>query len=283
MSKKSKKIARNILSSFLAFFLTVLLTVGTLLVSIYTGFFMKGKILDGLNYKDYYAGVEEYFYQDVKDMSIPSGLPEEVLDGIVDSQTIHEDVKGYVLAVLDGKEYVFRTEGMQKKLSDNIYAYFQDENVQMSELQEKTIPQYVQTVADRYEEDLKVPLLTYIYKARCLCSRLFVAVGAGILLIGGAIVFSLIRLYRWKHRGLRYVIYSTIATSVMVATPAFAARISGFYKRIGISAKHLYNAFVAYVENGINMLFYMAVGWIIITCILLFFVSYLKKNGKRRA
>lgn len=282
MSKETKKIARNFLSSVLAFFLTILLTVGTICVSVYVGFFMKGRILDGLNYKDYYARVENFFYQNAKDMTIPSGLPTEVIDGIVDSQTIHDDVKGYVLAALEGKAYEFHTDSLKENLTDNVYAYFEKENIQVSELQEETIPQYVQSISDKYEEDLKVPLITYISKAKRIYTKVLIAVMTGVILLGGAIVIALFRMYRWKHRGLRYIVYSTIATAVMVAAPAFAAHATGFYKRIGINAKHLYNAFVAYVENGINMLFYMAIGWVIVTCVLLFLISILKKNGRRR-
>lgn len=282
MLKKRKNIARNILSSFLAFFLTILLTVGTLCISVYTGFLMKGRILDGLNYKDYYANVEAFFYQNVRDMTIPSGLPPEIVDNIVDSQTIHDDVKGYVLASLEGKSYEYHTDMLKENLTNNIYTYFQKENLQMTQLQEETIPQYVQAISDKYEEDLKVPLVTYVPKVKQIYTKILLGTMAGVLILGGGIVVVLFRMYRWKHRGLRYITYSTIATAIMVAVPAFAARATGFYKRIGINAKHLYNVFVAYVENGINMLFYMAIGWLIITCILLFWISFLKKDGKRR-
>lgn len=282
MPKKKKSIGRNILSGFLAFFLTILLTVGTLCISVYVGFFADGRILDGLNYKDYYASVEEFFYQNARDMTIPSGLPPEIVDDIVDSQIIHDDVKGYVLAALKEEEYKFHTDVLKENLTKKIYQYFQEENMQITQLQEETIPQYVETVSDKYVEDLKVPLVTHIPRIKRLYKKVLFGVMTGGLLFAAAIVFVLFRMYQWKHRGLRYIVYGTIATSVMVAAPAFAARTSGFYKRIGINAEHLYNALTAYVEHGINMLFYMAAGWIVITCLLLLLVSFLKKKGRRR-
>lgn len=282
MPKEKKSIARNILSGFLAFFLTVLLTAGTVCVSVYAGFFMDGRILDGLNYKDYYASVEEYFYQNARDMTIPSGLPPEIVNNIVDSQTIHDDIKGYVAASLKGEAYEFHTDTLKEKLTNNIYEYFRKEQLQMTQLQEETVPKYVQTIADKYVEDLKVPLVTYVPKIKQVYVKLLFGIITGVVILGGVIVFVLLRMYRWKHRGLRYIAYSTIAAAIMVAAPAFAVRISGFYKRIGIDAKHLYNMFVAYVENGVNMLFYMALGWLFITCVLLCLISWLKRKGKRR-
>ncbi len=282
MPKGKESIARNILSSFLAFFLTVLLTVGTVCVSVYAGFFMDGRILDGLNYKDYYASTEEYFYQNARDMTIPSGLPPEIVNDIVDSQTIHDDIRGYVTASLKGEDYEFHTDTLKEKLTNNIYEYFRKEQLPMTQLQEETLPKYVQTIADKYEEDLKVPLVTYVPGIKQVYVKVLFGIVTGVVILGGGIVFVLLRMYRWKHRGLRYMAYSTIATAVMVAAPAFAARITGFYKRIGIDAKHLYNMFVAYVENGVNMLFYMAFGWLFITCVLLCLISWLKRKGKRR-
>lgn len=282
MSAKKNSIGRNILSGFLAFFLTIILTVGTLCISIYMGFFMSGRILNGLNYKDYYASVEAFFYQNARDITIPIGLPPEIVDGIVDSQTIHDDVKGYVLAALKGEEYEFHTDMLEVNLTNHIYAYFEEENLTMTQLQEDTVPEYVGIIADKYVEDLKVPLITYISKAKRIYTKILLGILTGGLILGSAIVVVLFRMYRWRHRGLRYVVYSTIATAVMVAAPAIAARTTGFYKRIGINAEHLYNALVAYVENGINILFYMAAGWLVVTCVLLFLISFLKKKGKRK-
>lgn len=282
MSTKKNRIGRSILSGFLAFFLTILLTAATFCISIYIGFFMNGRILNGLNYKDYYASVEDYFYQRVRDMTIPSGLPPEIVDGIVDSQTIHDDVRGYVLAALEGEDYTFHTDMLEVNLTDRIYAYFEEENLEMTSLQEETIPEYVGTISDEYVKDLKVPLIPYIAKVKQLYRKVLVAVLGGTLVLGAAIVIVLFRMYRWRHRGLRYIAYSTIATAVMTMVPAVMARTTGFYKRIGINAEHLYNAFVAYIENGINILFYVAAGWLVVTGVVLLLISFLKRKGKRK-
>lgn len=282
MSKNDKNIGKKILSSFLAFFLAILLTVGTVCISVYVGLFSNERILDGLNYKDYYANVEEFFYQNARDMTIPSGLPPEIVNDIVDAQTIYDDVKGYVLASLKGEEYTFHTDELKENLTKKIYQYFQEENIQITQLQEETIPQYVETVADKYIEDLKVPLVPHIPKIKQIYKKALPGIITVDLLLCTGIVVALFRIHRWRHRGLRYVVYSTTATAIMIALPAFAARKSGFYKRIGINVEHLYNALVAYIENGINMLFYMAAGWLVVTCILLLLISFLKKKGKRR-
>jgi hypothetical protein len=249
---------------------------------IYVSFLSEGRILDVLNYKDYYASIESYFYQNAKDITIPVGLPTEIVDGIVDSDTIHDDVKGYVSAALKGEEYQFQTTGLRQNLTENIYTYFESENIEMTELQEETVPEYTQMIADEYEADMKVPLVSYMPKIKNLYRKVLAGILAATFLLGAAIVFVLLRMYHWKHKGLRYVAYSTTATALIVAVPGIVAQATGVYKRVGINAEHLYNAFVSYVQNGINMLFYTAIGWLVVTCALLFFISFLKKNGKRR-
>ena len=109
MNRKSKKRLRGIISTILSFLLAVLFTVGSVLVGLYIGFLNENRIIDGLNYKDYYSGVEENFYQNSKDITTPMGLPENVVDGIVDSETIYENIKDYVVAAVNGQTYVFAT------------------------------------------------------------------------------------------------------------------------------------------------------------------------------
>ena len=280
MGKKRKhRKGRFIISSILSFLLSILLTVATVALAIRAGFINESRILDGLNYKDYYSGVEAQFYQDAKDLSTPMGLPENVLDGIVDSDTIHEDVRGYVSAAFQGKQYTFHTDELEQSLTDHIYRYFQEQGWQLTQEQLTTIPEYTEMISDKYVEDLKVPLVNHFDKINRNYTKIMVLGITGCLILSAVIIFVLIRMYRWKHRAIRFVIYSTLAAAIMTAVPAVVVLVSGFYKRISIEMEYMYHAVVQYITNGFMVFIYMSCAWVAVSVGLLLFIRYLKKNS----
>lgn len=280
MGKKRKHSrGRFVISSILSFLLAILLTVATVALAVKVGFVNKNQILDGLNYKDYYSGVEEQFYQDVKDLATPMGLPENVLEGIVESDIIHEDVRGYVDASCDGREYTFHTEELKQNLTDHIYRYFQEQGWQLTEEQLTTIPEFTGMIADKYVEDMKVPLVNYFNKLDSVYTKMTVFVVGGCLAVSVVIIIVLLRMQHWKHRAVRFVTYSTIAAAIMTAVPAVVVLVSGFYKRISIEMEYLYHAIVEYVFNGCMVFLYMSFAWVAVSAGLLLCIRYLKKNS----
>lgn len=279
-SKKKNKMIKKLLSSLLAFFLSVFLTAGTVCIAIYLGYFTENKVLDSLNAKDYYTDVEEFFIEDAKDLTLPSGLPVEIVEGMVDSNTVHDDVRGYVKASFRQEEYIFATDKLKKNLTENVNFYFAESGTEMTQLQKDTLPEYVQSVADLYEEDLKVPLVDKIPAIRNVFLKVMIVVLAVSALLGMGIIITLIRMQRWKHRGMRYIVYSTLATAGMTALPAIVAFTSGFYKKINISARHTYYALTGYIENGFLIFLYAAVFWLIASAGLLAGISFMKNRKK---
>lgn len=278
--KKKNKLLKKILCGCLAFFLSVLLTAGTVCVVIYLGFLTENKILDSLNSKDYYSDVEAFFYEDAKDYTLPSGLPVEIVDGIVDSDTVHDDVRGYVRASLKGSGYTFATEELKENLTANIYAYFSEQGVEMTQLQSETLPEYAQNIADLYEEDMKVPVVNMIPGIRAVFLKVIAVILAVEAVLGAAIVITLLKMQRWKHRSMRYMVYSTLATAGMTVIPAIFALSSGFYKKINISSRHMYYALTGYVENGFMLFLYGAAFWLVVSAGLLAGISFMKNRKK---
>ena len=277
MNRKSKKRLRGIISTILSFLLAVLFTVGSVLVGLYIGFLNENRIIDGLNYKDYYSGVEENFYQNSKDITTPMGLPENVVDGIVDSETIYENIKDYVVAAVNGQTYVFATEDLKTKLEQNVRNYFTSQGWEITSEQEATIPQYTQMIADEYVSCVKDPFVEHFAAVKRIFQKILLIGIPAIVILSAIIIFMLVHMQKWKHRGVRYVVYSSFATMIMVAVPGIAALVSGFYKKINISTEYLYYALVKYISNGLWVFIYLAFVWFAISLALLFLIRFIKK------
>lgn len=280
MKRKSKKRLKSIISTILSFLLAVLFTVGSVVCGIYVGFLSESRIVDALNYKDYYASVEATFYENAKDLTMPIGLPGSTVEGIVSSDTIYNDVKGYVVNSIQGKEYEFSTDELKSNLEKNVRAYFESQGLTMTSEQEATIPEYTQMIADDYQETLKFPFVQYFAKAKELMKKITIAVSVVCVVLSVVIIWLLLGMQRWKHRSVRYIIYSAIAAAVMTGVPGIVSFATGFYKRINISTEYLYHAVTKYISNGIWVFIYFAIAWIAVAACLLVLIKFLKNNSK---
>jgi len=276
--KKSKKFLKEFISIILSFLLAVVFTVMSVVVGIYIGFLNENRIIDGLNYKDYYTGVETTFFENSKDISTPIGLPESVLEGIVESEKIHSDVKNYVTSSVNGQTYTISTEELRNKLTENVRKYFADQGMEITPEQEATIPEYTQIIADEYVKTVKVPFVNHFAQAKLTVQRILNILLPVCLILSGVIIFIIVRIRKWKHRGVRYIVYSTLSSAVMVALPGIVVLCDGFYKRINISSDYLYYALVKYITNGLWVFVYLAVVWIVISVGLLFLVRFIRSK-----
>lgn len=276
--RKVKKTTRSIVSIILSFLLAVIFTAGSILVGVYIGFLNENRIIDGLNYKDYYSGVENKFYEKITDISTPMGIPESVVSGIVESETIHQDVKNYVVAAVNGQTFVISTDTLKANLETNVRTYFISLGWELSAEQEATLPEYTQIVADEYVSLVKVPFVEHFAQAKDMLRKIILIALPIIAVLTGLCVFLLLKMQRWKHRGVRYVTYSTFSAMVMVALPGIAALISGFYEKINISSEYLYNALVKFISNGLWVFIYLAIVWLVISVSLLFIIRFLKQH-----
>lgn len=276
--KKSNRFLKKFISIIFSFILAVLFTAMSIVIGIYIGFLNENRIIDGLNYKDYYKGVENTFYENAKDISTPIGLPESVLEGIVESEKIHSDVKNYVTSSVNGKTYVISTEEIRNRLAENVRNYFAQQNMEMSPEQEETIPEYTKLIADEYEQTVKVPFVNYFAQAKNLIRKIMLVVVPVCLVLTAVIVFMLVRMRKWKHRSIRYIVYSTLSAALMVALPGIAVLCNGFYKKINISSDYLYYALVRYITNGLWVFVYLAVVWLAISVGLLFLIRIIKSK-----
>lgn len=274
--KKSNKLLKKVISTLLSFLLAVIFTVGSVLIGVYIGFLNENRIIDGLNYKDYYSGVESTFYENSKDISTPIGLPDTVLDGIVESEKVHQDVKNYVVSAVNGQTFIFDIDSLKNKLEENVRGYFASQEWEIQPEQEATIPEYTQLIADEYIKCVKLPLVEHFASAKRVYQKILLFAIPSIVILSAIIIFMMLHMQKWKHRGIRYIVYSSFATMLMVAIPGVVALASGFYKHINISSEYLYYALVKYISNGLWVFIYLALIWIVVSVALLFLIRFVK-------
>lgn len=258
MSNRKKGNSSFWLSIIIAFLLSIFLTMASYLGGIYFGLFNKTLILDSLNKTSYYGAIVDYTVDKAEALAIPMGLKPEVFKDVFTLDETYAEGKTLIEANLNGREYTPNTSKMKERLISNINLYLKQQNLTTTTEQQANINTFANTVADEYSKNLTIPYIKYFTNLRNIFSKL-VIVGIPVLLALSAFaVFLLIRLHSWLHRALRYIAYSTLATSLMTAIFPIFLLINGSYKRINITPEYFYNFIMNYITESILTFIYIS-------------------------
>lgn len=274
----SNRKGRTIVSMILSFLIAVTLTMAALLGSLRLGFLNEKMIVRSLNVKDYYGVVCDDFYERVEDLSIPLGIPKSALEGIVDTNSMYNDIRASLEASLTGQTYQPDTGKLRTKLKENVENYAKSREIELGEAQQTVLNTYLEQAADQYVRATKIPFIEYYGRIHGFAEK---AITVGIL---GCIVFAvlagfvLFRMYIWKHHAMRYLVYSTLASGMMIGLVPAYLLLAQDYRRLVIEPEYLYQFMVTYVTNGLMIFEGFAIGFFGIAALLLLRIASLRRR-----
>ena len=182
----SNRKGRTIVSMILSFLIAVALTMAALLGSLRLGFLNEKMIVRSLNVKDYYGVVCDDFYERVEDLSIPLGIPKSALEGIVDTNSMYNDIRESLEASLTGQTYQPDTGKLRTKLKENVENYAKSREIELGEAQQTVLNTYLEQAADQYVRATKIPFIEYYGSIHSFAEKV---ITVGIL---GCIVFAVL-------------------------------------------------------------------------------------------
>lgn len=274
----SNRKGRTIVSMILSFLIAVTLTMAALLGSLRLGFLNEKMIVRSLNVKDYYGVVCDDFYERVEDLSIPLGIPKSALEGIVDTNSMYNDIRASLEASLTGQTYQPDTGKLRTKLKENVENYAKSREIELGEAQQTVLNTYLEQAADQYVRATKIPFIEYYGRIHGFAEKV---ITVGIL---GCIVFAvlagivLFRMYIWKHHAMRYLVYSTLASGMMIGLVPAYLLLAQDYRRLVIEPEYLYQFMVTYVTNGLLIFEGFAIGFFGIAALLLLRIASLRRR-----
>lgn len=274
----SNRKGRTIVSMILSFLIAVTLTMAALLGSLRLGFLNEKMIVRSLNVKDYYGVVCDDFYERVEDLSIPLGIPKSALEGIVDTNSMYNDIRASLEASLTGQTYQPDTGKLRTKLKENVENYAKSREIELGEAQQTVLNTYLEQAAEQYVRATKIPFIEYYGRIHSFAEKV---ITVGIL---GCLVFAvlpgivLFRMYIWKHHAMRYLVYSTLASGLMIGLVPAYLLLAQDYRRLVIEPEYLYQFMVTYVTNGLMIFEGFAIGFFGIAALLLLRIASLRRR-----
>ena len=264
--------------TILSFLIAVTLTMAALLGSLRLGFLNEKMIVRSLNVKDYYGVVCDDFYERVEDLSIPLGIPKSALEGIVDTNSMYNDIRASLEASLTGQTYQPDTGKLRTKLKENVENYAKSREIELGEAQQTVLNTYLEQAAEQYVRATKIPFIEYYGRIHSFAEKVITVGILGCLVFAVLAGIVLFRMYIWKHHAMRYLVYSTLASGLMIGLVPAYLLLAQDYRRLVIEPEYLYQFMVTYVTNGLMIFEGFAIGFFGIAALLLLRIASLRRR-----
>lgn len=274
----SNRKGRTIVSMILSFLIAVTLTMAALLGSLRLGFLNEKMIVRSLNVKDYYGVVCDDFYERVEDLSIPLGIPKSALEGIVDTNSMYNDIRASLEASLTGQTYQPDTGKLRTKLKENVENYAKSREIELGEAQQTVLNTYLEQAVEQYVRATKIPFIEYYGRIHGFAEKVITVGILGCIVFAVLAGFVLFRMYIWKHHAMRYLVYSTLASGLMIGLVPAYLLLAQDYRRLVIEPEYLYQFMVTYVTNGLMIFEGFAIGFFGIAALLLLRIASLRRR-----
>lgn len=293
-----KNILRQVISNVYAILLTILFVVVFVILGLYFGAFSNHVILGKVQESNYYNGVHKELNESAKEIFETEGLDEELLQDVITLERVYISGKNYMETTLKGTalkdntisnnslsgttsiktDASIKTDRLREDLYNNIQEYMKSQNITMTKELEAGVNELITKIEKEYVRGIQFQFIRYIsmYKSE------FIGVIKWLLpitiLLIGFLSWLLIYISKYKHRGIRYITYSVMASTGLVLFWSVILLVTKAYKKFEISPRY-YNRFIEnYLYQDILVFIYVSGIGVIISILLILVTNYMKKH-----
>jgi hypothetical protein len=269
---------RKLLSILLSFLLSIVFVGLAGLITLSYSSFNEKAVQDILLSSDYYHNVSLEIESDSNMLTLPTGLPLEVVKGVFSEDEVRQDVDSYMEAAVLGEAYQPELEEFQNRLRHNIGIYLAGEEIVPDQQQSADIDEYIETISKEYAEAIKLPLLEYWIQ---LIQEYQIIHFLGVIICVSIILLLLILLYKlnpWFHRFLYYVYNGTMAAGLMLAILPILTLSHGLSAGIQVMPASFNHFAIEYMTRCLRTLLGISILFIVLSFAILLSERIIKSN-----
>ncbi|MCI8554770.1 MAG: hypothetical protein HFJ80_07500 [Clostridiales bacterium] len=281
MKRKTQHILRLIISSFIAFIMALLLFLLAAGSCLSVTIFNQDFVLKRLEKANYYQKSADTILDQMK--SLPGGVPAEIYDGVIDADLVYKDIVNGVTAAFTGdSSYRLDLQPLKEDLMSRFTTYAAENELVISDESAESLQTLVDTCTKLYRDQVTIPFVDTFGQIRMLFFKGYTIGIVVIVLLCALLILFLLSIRRFKHRAVRYLVYSLSGAALMMSVFPIYILMERAYERIHLSPQYVYDAFVDLVSSSMSA---MLVGGAILLALalaLLPLIHLLKKTGGQR-
>ena len=275
----NKRTIRNISVGFIAFMCSILL-VGLTLILMMERTIMSADFLNKAAVKsDYYTALTKQVTVQIQDIGLGSGIPQDVLEEVVDVKQVQRDFESYSYQAYMGNALTIEQAPFLEQISGLIYDYGATKGQKLTPENVQGVKLFSEKSYDVYSDFINLPYLPAVgQRIQAFASNLVllqVILGVSVLLMLMLIVYLL---HGWWHRLLRYMAYIFSGSGLMLIVLPALILWSGIIKRVSIASPPLYKLITTYLSSSLLVLIYVGGAFLLISLIFAGISTILRKH-----
>lgn len=185
-----------------------------------------------------------------------AGFPTNILDDVITLDKVYISGIEYVEEVL-GSKATNQYNGIRDEVNKKIDDYIKEESItETNEISEKT--QSISTaIDDEFSGKIRLKVLEYLMEFKSQYNRTLVIMVPCILIMILVICYLLVRMQRYKHRGVRYISYALFASSILTILIALYILLFEDYSNVAVNPDY-YNSLISeYLQMNIRPMIFI--------------------------
>lgn len=276
--KSKKSLLQGFVSFLFAFLLTLAFIALYLCAGTNIGVFSSKSITKAINESNYYNNVYDALKKSSEDTLLSVGLPSSVITEVITLQRVYIGGKNYVGAALRGSTTEINTDKLHSELLHNIDLYLQEEGIVRTTTLDTGIDEVVTSIETKYKAALQLQLVNSLQEYKTEYNSLLKISLPIIIVLIVLLCFLLIKLHTYVHRGLRYIAYALIASTLMIAISSGILLITKQYTGVNASPGYYKDFVMVYLQWDIMVFLYIAGIGMTIAIALISSINYLKNR-----
>ena len=270
---------QTIISSMFAFSLTIAILILILCIGLWLGLFNRNNIRRSIDQSNYFNEVHKELNHKTEVILEKAGFPKTILKEVISLERIYVAGMNEIEASLGKSGSQIQTDTLMGDIEQKLKEYILVEGVQPSEELDSSILAVIMEVESEYKTGVHLRFVDYMMEFQTDYNHVLLILLPCIILCISSLCFFLLKMYRQRHRGMRYIAYALIASSLLTIMIAIYLLLKRPYERIEIGPDY-YNFFLAsYYRRAVMAFAYIGGVGILLSTVLMYYINDLKKRS----
>lgn len=270
MDRQKKSLIIKIISTVISFILSFLVFADVSLIIAKSQILSSSALISSMDKTNYYGQLSSEIEDDFVSYGLASGFPDKFFEDTIDFEIIKYNIIEQTEKMYSGKYSTFDESEIYNSMYEDFIKYANDNNYEVTDEIDKNIKYLARTCAEHYVECIDIPFSSaispYIPKLSKFCLYGIIFCTIGVLVC----VAVLLLIQSWKHRSIRYYIYSLTTAGLMLFIFPIVIYASGKITKVAVLSQAMHDLIVVFLQSFLNSFFLAGIVDIIVIGILLF-------------
>lgn len=276
--KHRKRKTKTLLSITFAFLLTLLFFVLFVGIGLGIGVFNSRSVKSKINESNYYNRIYVELNKKADEIVKQAALPTAVLEDAITLERLYTDSNLYIDSALKGEKAKINTTKLQAVLTKHINQYFTKQGITKTKEIKSRTDEVTGRIIKEYQSIVKLQFINYYADYRLQFWKTMKLMIPLIIILIGVLCFFLMKIHHNKHRGLRYINYSLISSSLLMSFISMYMLIEKRYDKLNVMPYYYRDFLTLYLKWDIQMFVYIGVLGLILSAVLVSLTVFLKNR-----